>query len=507
MTMVSAVVNSASTAARRSRRLLLAGFLLTLLVPVFAAVLVIAAGVRGEIAGIRLDDASAGIFGGAALGAMALVVTAAGWLFRRSLELVQMRTARLIELGATLQAVVQGSSDAIIVTDATGRCTLANDAAAALLHRSPATLHGRPVGELFAAAATFAAHDAIVSERNEPWLGEESLVVDGESRCFSAMRAPVRDADGRSIGIVAVLRDVTAERAAQERLRASEQRFRQLFESSLGLIWLHDEDGCILDANPAFARNLGLSREAIVGHSLAEFMPEATAGEHVAYLHAIAVDGRAAGIFHLRTHDGSARTWSFENRACVEHGCVRYVLGFAQDATERERQAERLREQALVDPLTQCWNRRYLGELEQRTDAGARWGCVLFDIDRFKQLNDHCGHASGDEALVDVGAHLRGIARDSDAVVRMGGDEFLLVVADIADEAELERIALRAQGLRRDGPELALSYGYALRSPPGESLEGTIRRADADLYHRRFATRRGSVVSLDRSGRRGDGQG
>ncbi|HEY6941419.1 PAS domain S-box protein [Dokdonella sp.] len=504
--MVSAVVSSASTIARRSRRLLLAGFLLTLLVPVLVAVLVITAGVRGAITGVHLDDASAGILGGVALGAMALVVTASGWLFRRSLELVELRTARLIELGATLQAVVQGSSDAIIVTDASGRCTLANDAAAALLHRSPATLHGRAIGELFDAAATFSAHDAIVAERNEPWLGEESLVVDGVPRSFSAMRAPVRDARGQAIGIVAVLRDVTEERAARERLRASEQRFRQLFESSLGLIWLHDEGGCILDANPAFARNLGLSREDIVGHSLAEFMPEATAAEHAAYLHAIAAEGRAAGMFHLRAHDGTARTWSFDNRACIEHERLRYVLGFAQDATERERQAERLREQALVDPLTRCWNRRYLGELGQRADAAARWGCVLFDIDRFKQLNDHCGHASGDEALVDVGAHLREVARDSDAVVRMGGDEFLLVVADIADAAELERIALRARTLRRDGPELALSYGYALRTA-GESLEDTIRRADADLYQRRFAARRGGVVPLERLGRRGDGQG
>jgi diguanylate cyclase (GGDEF)-like protein len=162
---------------------------------------------------------------------------------------------------------------------------------------------------------------------------------------------------------------------------------------------------------------------------------------------------------------------------------------------------EQLREQALCDPLTGLYNRRYLDEFFNRERGRAQreqvpMALALIDLDHFKRLNDEHGHLVGDDVLKGVAQHLLGSLRCSDAVFRIGGEEFLLILpgAD-AEEARqrLETICQRLAGsplpTRNGGRQVTLSAGLALWPEQGRALDELLQAADAALYEAKRAGR------------------
>ncbi|MFO0907473.1 MAG: GGDEF domain-containing protein [Isosphaeraceae bacterium] len=139
-------------------------------------------------------------------------------------------------------------------------------------------------------------------------------------------------------------------------------------------------------------------------------------------------------------------------------------------------------EMALSDPLTGLRNRRWLDRwLAARGGRpGARWACLLVDLDGFKTVNETRGHAGGDRVLVDAARTLAGGVRGGDQVVRVGGDEFL-VVLPLTDRAQAAHVAERLRTrLAADDPGAPASLGVAEHAPE-ETPEQTLARADAAL--------------------------
>lgn len=121
---------------------------------------------------------------------------------------------------------------------------------------------------------------------------------------------------------------------------------------------------------------------------------------------------------------------------------------------------------ALRDPLTGLYNRRYVqGYLAELAHTAARqqrpFAVMLLDLDRFKQVNDAHGHATGDEVLVEVARRLRAALRETDLVARLGGEEFLVVMPD-TDRHEAEQAAERLRRAIADAPLLAPTRGISL---------------------------------------------
>ena len=153
---------------------------------------------------------------------------------------------------------------------------------------------------------------------------------------------------------------------------------------------------------------------------------------------------------------------------------------------------EEVKRLAITDPLTGCHNRRFFEEIERREMLrhrryGAPLSVVFVDVNRFKQLNDTHGHDTGDAVLRFLGALLRKQVRQSDYVIRWGGDEFvLLLTCDIGEatqKAEELKTAfdreLPAAGLPGG---VGLSVGIAAVSKEAEGLAETIRKADSRMY-------------------------
>ena len=292
---------------------------------------------------------------------------------------------------------------------------------------------------------------------------------------------------GRQARIVLV-RDITVRKRAIRALEISEGRFRKLFQHSLGLICTHDLEGNLISVNPAAARALDYSIGDMLGRNLAEFMPPERRDEVTRYLERLKTRGGDSGLLPLVARDGTLRIWQYNNILDDEAG-EPYVLGHAQDITERRNYEQKLRELSTIDPLTRCHNRRYLEEHAARL-GDARWGCIVVDLDRFKQINDTYGHERGDQVLIGEANFLRRHAPEGAIVVRMGGDEFLVLVDSSSDEG----LVALADQLRADASNAPSGFtlGCAVREP-GESLEATLRRADAALYATRAAARGGGA--------------
>ncbi|GAP67545.1 putative signal protein with GAF, PAS(PAC) and GGDEF domains [Mizugakiibacter sediminis] len=398
---------------------------------------------------------------------------------------------RMHDAGAMLHAVIEGTTDVILVHDREGRVLLANSAGLAFTGRSREEVVGHPSAEWLdaATAEAMAARRREVIERGCAIATEEVFRVGKELREYSVVRVPIDDTRGHVHGVLSVLRDITDTKRALRALRRSERRFRDLFEQSPSFIWTHDAGGRLLAANPAIAQALGSSVEALIGRNLVEFIPQAERQAFVDYLRTVARQGNASGTFCVRHADGTLHTWHYANRWYEQDEGTPYVLGYAQDITEREDYERQLIELSRLDPLTRCWNRRYLEEFEARAGPHGRWGCVVVDLDHFKSINDTYGHKQGDATLVAMGRFLADVGRSGDAVVRLGGDEFALIV-DGASEADLAGLVARIEREAAAQTQLAFSYGWALHQD-GEPLERTIARADEHLYQRRRAQRAG----------------
>ncbi len=191
----------------------------------------------------------------------------------------------------------------------------------------------------------------------------------------------------------------------------------------------------------------------------------------------------------IRRPDGEERTVLDSCHAMrdAETGQMLYH-GILIDISGRKQLESRFHEASLRDPLTGCYNRRFLGEVEKRLSAFETWGTIVVDVDNFKEYNDDFGHQKGDEVLMKVSRFLQQNARSEDAVVRMGGDEFLLLLLGasahyVAEVGQRLRLTAAEQGVP------SFSLGWANRHGT-ESLERTIDHADRELLQIRLFERR-----------------
>lgn len=262
------------------------------------------------------------------------------------------------------------------------------------------------------------------------------------------------------------------------------------FISKLGEgIYITTRDGEILDANPACVEIFGASSlEELKSFRVQDLYadPERR-GEETQQL---AREGTVREYeLVLRRPDGEERT-VLDTCHSVEDPETGEVLyhGILVDISHRKRLETRFHEQSLRDPLTGCFNRRFLKEVEKRLDILDTWGAIVVDVDNFKEHNDKYGHQKGDEVLVCISRFLMQNARAEDAVVRMGGDEFLLLLMGASANfvAEVGQRLRDTAGIQGIPP---FSLGWANRHG-SESLESTIDHADRELLQIRLFERR-----------------
>src|SRR5207253_3337671 len=164
-------------------------------------------------------------------------------------------------------------------------------------------------------------------------------------------------------------------------------------------------------------------------------------------------------------------------------------------------QGELVRLQSFTDPLTEIYNRRSLEDMAERFISHALrlhkpLSFLLVDVDRFKEVNTRFGHLTGDFVLAEIAALLKTSVRGSDAVVRYGGDEFLIILADTSGDDAGRRVVHRAKTYLHewnraghlDDFEITLRIGISEWSD-GETLDEILDAADREMYAEKAASR------------------
>jgi diguanylate cyclase (GGDEF)-like protein/PAS domain S-box-containing protein len=371
---------------------------------------------------------------------------------------------------------------------------------------------------------------------NDPlWSDYRQLALDAGLRaCWST---PVLATDGALLGTFAMyyrearrpdphdlelvgmamhVVSIAVERSlAEEALRTSEQRYRDLFENANEPIAMVSLDETITEVNGAFERVLGYTRAELLGSSLRDYLtPE---GYEIAVREGQRkLAGEVSGTTfeqefvakdgHMVVLNVSSRIIEENGRPVGIQGICRDITAYKQAQTELRELAVQNRHQALHDSLTGLPNRACFRErIEQAIAAsrkdGSGFAVLMIDLDRFKDINDTLGHHYGDLLLVELARRLRSVLRHNDTIARLGGDEFGMLVPDLVERAgglepAIERIlAALEESFLIDGLPLQVeaSIGIAHYPAHGGDVDLLLQRADVAMY---LAKQKGATHAL-----------
>jgi len=285
------------------------------------------------------------------------------------------------------------------------------------------------------------------------------------------------------------------EKAAAERaLRESEARYRTLFEQANDAILIENGDGGIINANDRACEMFGYNRAKLLDLGLEDLSHGDPEREAYAEARQAARNGDSLTYeTTLRRANGDALPVEVSmSRLSDIQGDL--CLSIVRDISERKEFEEKLRRMAHHDSLTGAFNRHYLSELMANEEKralryGHPIGFLMIDVNKFKHINDHHGHQTGDAVLKRIASFLGETIRVTDRLVRYGGDEFLIVLPETNGESDFvrDRILEHLSKLECFEPEfgfaVTLSIGVSHWCPEsGEPLERALANADKTMY-------------------------
>ncbi|MBF9001847.1 sensor domain-containing diguanylate cyclase [Vibrio nitrifigilis] len=251
-------------------------------------------------------------------------------------------------------------------------------------------------------------------------------------------------------------------------------------------IALTDNRHKILRTNNQFSDLVGISSSRLSGQNLLYFQP--TKETQAEMLNALEGLGEWQGEFVLKSPNGEMVVCQTSVKALKSkrNHVDFYVYSFA-DISAHHQAIMDLKEKSELDPTTSLWNKKkfdqnleYYSRLKQRYPEQTDSCLAIIDIDSFKSINDHQGHAVGDEVIMFVAVQLKSLLRDTDFIARIGGDEFAVIVqhSDLKHAANLmNRIRISIASWPKHN--VSISAGIALVS---EDPQQTFSYADQALY-------------------------
>lgn len=306
------------------------------------------------------------------------------------------------------------------------------------------------------------------------------------------------------------------QKATQDALRASEDMFRTLFETLPTGVLYENLDGVITSANPAAQRLLGLTLDQLQGtastdprwHAIHEDGSDFPGDQHP-ISRALRTGQPVRNVIMGIAVPERDYVWLLVSAMPLfKDGKLAQAYVVFEDVTDRHEMEQHVRHMAFYDALTQLPNRRLLTDrLTQAITASRRSGCygamMYIDLDNFKPLNDRHGHELGDLLLNELARRLKACVREVDTVARIGGDEFVVMLTDLAPDpaascAQAQLVAAKilaslsepyvltfcdtGDQTRDVGHRCTASIGVTLFSHRDTSQEQILQRADTAMY-------------------------
>ncbi|MDP2433272.1 MAG: diguanylate cyclase [Pseudomonadota bacterium] len=279
---------------------------------------------------------------------------------------------------------------------------------------------------------------------------------------------------------------------AHERLKWSEARMRHFARIAADWFWETDEDHHVIWSSDGPIREGDRLTDAFSGG-----LPGLLPGEHCAETLAALKEGRPFqdAVLEVELERGERAAFRLSGEALIDpSGHFSGFRGVGHDITDALRASRRIKHEASHDALTGLANRREFKRRVQRAwlrsrQEGAVHALCFLDLDRFKLVNDHAGHAAGDALLAQLAGVMQGQVRDADTLARLGGDEFCVLLENCALEYAV-RVSDNLLGTLRElrfewqGEfySVGASVGITLITPETEDSTRALAEADVACY-------------------------
>ncbi|NEV62618.1 PAS domain S-box protein [Thiorhodococcus minor] len=316
-----------------------------------------------------------------------------------------------------------------------------------------------------------------------------------------------RDYGDRDLEIVATFADlawdIVERKRTESALRASEASYRRIVETATEGIWSVDAENRTTFVNARMAEMLGLSADAMIGRPLEDFLFEEDKAAHRARNQAAQTgDGRQYEV-RLRHRDGS-ELWVLVASARIASSEQAGGGSFAMltDISLLKEQQKRLERMAHFDTLTGLPNRAMLADrlhigMAQARRNGTLLAVCYLDLDDFKPVNDTYGHAVGDRLLIAVAERLSGSLREVDTAARLGGDELVVLLGDMARHEQClqsvqrmsDTLAAPYEIAEAGALQVSVSIGVTLYPLDASDADTLLRHADRAMYQAKQAGR------------------
>jgi diguanylate cyclase (GGDEF)-like protein/PAS domain S-box-containing protein len=406
--------------------------------------------------------------------------------------------------------VLESLAEGLLIRDRTGPIVWANGSAARIFGVARRELIG-------ATSATFVRNFIDEDSRPMPagelpgtWTADGAAAVsdrvfgavrkDGSTVWLSTAVRPIQRANSTaSRGLVISFEDITARRAAEQAVQESEERFIHAVRGSSDGIWDWDFRRRRYYVSPRFKELLGY-RDDELANDRAALRDRLHPDDRYTVRSALAAHFRKGAPYdveaRLRHRDGTYRWFRIRGQVFRDaDGRPIRFSGANSDISDRKRAEDELAYLAHFDALTGLPNRalfrdRLTGAMARAKRSGYALALLLFDLDRFKEVNDTFGHAAGDAVLRAVATRVRGRLRQTDTVARLAGDEFTVILDSIEAPEQALAVAKKIREVLAevpvvsDGHEIfiAASIGIALYPRDAQAADELVQCADSAMY-------------------------
>ena len=424
--------------------------------------------------------------------------------FNRMAAALEQREVALAASRTQLRAIADNIPEQITYVDRDERYRFANAHIGRFQTVSPEEMIGKTVREVRGDVL----YETILPSFRRALAGEthsveKSIDVHGREAHFSVTYVPDFDADRSVKGVYAFTQDITQRKTAELLRIESEKRLVTITDNLPAMICYVDESRCFRFANRAFEKWFARPLDQIIGHAFDRMMEPGLAAQYDYYF-LRGMQGETVEYELQVPATGTGPRWlrcSFIPDIDETTGRTRGVYGMIHNVTKAKEAEQRLTRLAQFDTLTGLANRHQFNETFARVlaenDRDAIPLALMFlDIDHFKQVNDRHGHGSGDLLLKEFAHRLADCVRPTDAVARLAGDEFVVLLEGMHSDDEPQFIARKIIAavekpfmLDEQFVRVTASIGIAMRAYVGEPSSALMKRADEALYEAKRAGR------------------
>ena len=419
------------------------------------------------------------------------------------------------EESASFNLILENTSDAVIELDVNNKILKINPACQAIFEYREVELIGKSIYEIISEAY----HESF----KKGWEGLKSIDYEnhkieaedihvfrgmtkyGNIKSFESFTTSITG-DSNPLKLM-IIRDLTYNQSLIDELKESKNNYDALSETISEVIIRIDENFKIIYANYAVKQVFGYDREDLLNHDFKILFPVSEfsryENEFRKYFYVDFVDRNEMGLKKVieilgknKNRGISPMEMSFGNAKDISGRTLTCII---RDITNRKNIERKLRHLAFHDKLTSLGNRElfdsemklFFSDMEKNPDIN---GALFFlDLDGFKQINDTFGHQAGDELLIQTARRLRRSLRDSDAVYRFGGDEFVILIRNIRKKNEAATVAgnvlneIRKPYTLKFSPNrpsinIGVSIGISLIPENGMDIENITKSADLAMY-------------------------